>query len=124
MGVLGVKAAVVDLVDHLQANDMRAGPDMPQLTPPAVWVTVGAVQPELLSGGGTVQLQLYVLAPNAQPLDVLDVLDDHTQQLLQLVDSDGDIVPATVATPDSRTTLPAYRVTVLVPYTPTGEATP
>lgn len=122
--MLGVRQAVVDLVEHLTAGGLRAGADMPQLTPPAVWVTVGTIQPDLLAGGGHVQLQLYVMAPNAAPLDVLTLLDDTTHDLLQLVDSDGDIIPATIATPDGRTPLPAYRVTVTVPYTPTEGETP
>lgn len=119
--MLGVKAAVSDLVDHLRDNLLRADTNLPQLNPPGVWVTVAAIQPDLLSGAGHVQLHLYVVAPNAQPLDVLDVLDDVTQDLLELVDSDGDILPATVVQPDGTTPLPAYRVPVTIPYIPTGD---
>ena len=111
---------MVELTTHLRGAGLRADTNLPELNTPGVWVTVAAIQPDLLSGGGHVQLHLYVVTANAQPLDVLDMLDEATQQLLDLVDSDGDLVPATVVSSDG-SSLPAYRVTVTVPYLPTGE---
>lgn len=115
----GIKAVLVDLVEHLVDNDVRATLDPAGLNVPAVWVTPANIAPEFLSGGGTVTAYLYLIVANSAPLDVLDGFDQLLGDVLALVDSDGDIVPQSIVLPGNPQTMPALRVQVQVTYTPT-----
>lgn len=112
----GFAPALEALAGHLRANAVRADVDPAKVNPPAVWVAFGEARPELLTGDGQVLANLYCLAPNVPYAAALVVLDALAGDVLDLVDTEGDILPATVVMPDGKVTLPAFRLQTLIPY--------
>lgn len=116
----GIAAALTGLADDLRAGGLVASIDASELQAPCVWVDVDHVAPEFLAGDGTLWASLHLIAPNAAPVDALAMLDTLLAEVLDLVDPEDDIVPETVILPSNASEgLPAFRVTVLRPYTRT-----
>lgn len=116
----GIAAALEDLASDLRAGGLVASIDASELQAPCVWVDLDHIAPEFLAGDGTVWASLHLIAPNAAPVDALTMLDDLLAEVLDLVDSEDDVVPETVILPSNASEgLPALRVTTLRPYTRT-----
>lgn len=115
MAGLGITAVVQSVVDALTAAGLNASADPAGLNLPGVWVGVESISPELLSGDGTVTLRLNACVPNTVYLDALTMLDELLADVLDVVDSEGDITPITVALPDGQA-VPSYQLNVLRPY--------
>lgn len=113
----GIKTALVNLAADLTAAGIVASIDPAELQAPCVWVDIDHLAPELMSGDGTVWAQLHLIAPNAAPLDALDLLDGLLAQVLDVIDPEDDIVTETVVLPSNTSEgLPALRITTLRPY--------
>lgn len=115
MAGMGIAAIVTELVDALTAQDINASADPAGLNLPGVWVGVETISPELLDGNGTVVLRLNACVPNTLYLDALAQLDELLADVLDVLDSEGDIIPITVALPDGQA-VPSYQLNVLRPY--------
>jgi uncharacterized protein YidB (DUF937 family) len=116
----GILAALDAVVAELTAAGLRASINPAKLTPPAVWVSLDKLIPELLDGNGAAQIRVNLIVPDTtlpQGLDALDQLLAKVWAVLPLAVE--DVTPEGVVLPDSPNPLPSLRVTVQVPYTRT-----
>jgi hypothetical protein len=114
-----VGATLQALVDALVDGGLQADLDPAKVNLPGVWVSVGLIRPELLDGSGTVEARLNLISRDLPYPATLEALDGLLAQVLDLVDTEGDVIPESVVMPDGPASLPSYRVTVLAHYTRT-----
>lgn len=115
----GVQAALDNLTAALVAADIRAALNPEKVNPPAVWVTLSELRPELLNGDGTVAAYLYLIAAGTSHSASLAQLDALLGDVLAVVDPEDVILPVSVVLPSAqgKRTLPSLRITTLTTYT-------
>lgn len=102
---------LADLVDSLTAAGLRATIDPRDVNAPAVWVSPRQIAHDILSGG-TVTVDLWLIAPDNGIPAALAVLADMLDTVLSVVDPDAPTSLAeSLALPDTPAPLPAFRVT-------------
>ena len=111
----GIRTALQDVVDHLVDNGISASLDGAQVQWPGVWVWPGAIRPELLNGNGTMLALLQLAVPNTEAGAALDQLDELLGDVLDLFDSEGDVLPQLVQPPGA-SPLPGLQVTIIISY--------
>lgn len=112
---MSLATAVLDLVDALNAAGIPAAADAGEVNLPGVWVQLDRVAENLLSGGITVTLRLFLIAGDTGTAAALDTLSTLYRQVLTVVtpNTDADTTTAAVQLPDNPSTpLPALQLTV------------
>jgi hypothetical protein len=113
-------AQVLDgMVAYLRDNGIRAATDPAGVNLPGVWVWLAGIEPNRISGDGDVRLQLNLMTADLEARTVLTQLDELLGEVLDLVDSEGDILPVSIVLPGTPNTLPGLQLTTLQPYTRT-----
>jgi hypothetical protein len=112
----GLAKVLDDMVEHLRSHDIRAATDPAQVNLPGVWVWLAGIDPNRLDGNGDVRLQLNLITADLEARTVLMQLDELLGQVLDVVDSEGDIIPVSVVLPGTPNTLPGLQLTTLQPY--------
>ncbi len=111
----GILTALQGVADHLVANGISASLDGAQVQWPGVWVWPGPIRPELLDGNGTIAALLQLAVPNTETIAALDQLDELLGDVLDLFDSEGDVLPQLVQPPGA-SPLPGLQVTIIIDY--------
>lgn len=110
---MNIKRAVADVEDALRDAGLNASPDPRFLNPPCVWLSANAVDHNLLSGGGTVRVDCYLIAPDHGVDRVLGVLSDMLDKALGVLDPAAETsLNEAVTLPSGGGPMPAFRVTV------------
>lgn len=110
---LDIAAQLDTLTAALKAVDLRAAVDPRDLNPPCVWVAPRSMSHELLSGGGTMRADLYLIAPDSGAAQALRTLSGLLDLVLAVVAPDADTsLSESVTLPGGGQPLPAFRVTV------------
>lgn len=112
----GLAKVLDDMVEHLRSHDIRAATDPAGVNLPGVWVWLAGIDPNRLDGNGDVRLQLNLMTADLEARTVLTQLDQLLGQVLDVVDSEGDIIPVSVVLPGTPNTLPGLQLTTLQPY--------
>jgi hypothetical protein len=76
------------------------------------WLALEEIRPVNVAGALELRCQLYLIAPDLDPVRALGVLTPMLNSLRTVVTPDGPVVPQGVVMPDSPTPLPALRVPV------------
>lgn len=102
-----------ELVDLITEDaGIRATIDPRDVNAPAVWVSPRQIDHDILAGG-TVTVDLWLVAPDNGTPRALAVLDEMLSAVLGVVDPDAPTSLAeSLKLPDSPAPLPAFRVTV------------
>lgn len=112
-GHLDIAAAAEDVVASLRSAGLRATVEPADVNPPAAWVTARTMAHDLLGGGGTVAIDVYLIAPDTGTAQALRTLSSLLDKALTVVDPDADTSLAEAVTlPGGGQPLPAFRVTV------------
>ncbi|MFC4127387.1 hypothetical protein [Nocardia rhizosphaerae] len=91
---------------------LRASIDPRNINAPAVWVSARQIDHDILAGG-TVTVDLWLIAPDTGIPNALGVLSEMLAAVLSVVDPDAPTSLAeSVRLPDAPAPLPAFRVTV------------
>lgn len=109
-----IPAVCADVTAALAAAGVeRVTTDARDLNPPGVWVSPRVLAHDLLGGGGTVTLDLWLVAPDTGTPQALATLSDLLALVLAAVDPDADTdLAQSVTTPNGSGPLPAWRVTL------------
>lgn len=110
---IDVPAAVAAIVDELKTAGVAATAEPNVLNPPCAWVTARSVSHDLFVGGGTVHLEVYLIAPDNGTSQALRTLTDLLDRALTVLDPDGDTdLSAAVTIPGTAAALPAFKLSV------------
>lgn len=100
-----------ELVDLIDEAGLRVTIDPRNVNPPAVWISPRQIAHDLLAGG-TVTVDLWLIAPDNGTPAALKVLSEMLDVVLSVVDPDAPTSLAeSLALPDTPAPLPAFRVT-------------
>lgn len=117
----GLAQVLDDTVEHLRAAGIRAAIDAVGVNLPGVWVWLGTIEPNRFDGNGDVHVVLNLMTADLAAADVLDQLDQLLGDVLDLVDTEGDITPVSIVLPGTPNTLPALQLTTLRRYQRNGD---
>lgn len=107
-----VKGVLSELTTALRGQHLSASADPRRLNPPCVWLSAASVEHNLLGGGGTVRVDLYLIAPDHGVDQALDHLDSMLTKVLKVVDPATETsLNEAVTLPTGGGPMPAFRVT-------------
>ncbi|AWY04758.1 hypothetical protein PQC61_gp12 [Gordonia phage Emperor] len=110
---MNINDAVAEVETALRGAGLAASADPRQLNPPCAWVSATGLTHELLSGGGTVRLDVYLIAPDHGVTAALDVLSTLLDKALDALDPATETsLNEAVTLPAGGGPLPAFRLTV------------
>ncbi|MBF6085296.1 hypothetical protein IU485_28405 [Nocardia cyriacigeorgica] len=107
-------AGVLDqVVATLAAGGVRASVDPRNLNPPCAWVVGRSVAHDLLGGGGTVTVNVYLIAPDAGTPQAWRTLTELLNDTLAVLDPDADTeLSESITLPGGGGPVPAFLVSV------------
>lgn len=104
---------MVNLVDLLEAAEVRATMDPAEVNVPGAWVTLDGFQVTNLRGATAVDVAVYLIVGDQDTRRALDSLADlYAKVVPGVLRPDGRVVAQGVLLPDSSTALPALKVPV------------
>lgn len=107
-----VKGVLAELTTTLRGENLVASADPRRLNPPCIWLSANRLEHNLLGGGGTVRVDLYLIAPDHGVDQALDHLDDMLTRVLKVIDPDAETsLNEAVTLPTGGGPMPAFRVT-------------
>ncbi|MBF6483845.1 hypothetical protein IU431_06695 [Nocardia otitidiscaviarum] len=113
MASFDIAAQLEDVAAQLRAAGVRASVEPRDLNPPCAWVVGRSLAHELLSGGGTLTADVYLIAPDTGIMAALAALTELLDLALTVIEPDADTsLSESVTLPGGGGPLPAYRLTV------------
>ncbi|MGW0247924.1 hypothetical protein ACWDYH_14950 [Nocardia goodfellowii] len=113
MATFDIASILEGLADELKAAGVRAAVDPRDLNPPCAWVVARSIAHELLGGGGTVAVEVYLIAPDSGAPQAYRTLTDLLDKALTVLEPDADTsLSEAVTLPGGGGPLPAFRLTV------------
>lgn len=103
---------VFDLVDALQAADVRAAEDPADLNLPGAWVTVDQITPANMAGALRLECLVFLIVDDTDYKRALGRLAVLYNKVRTVLLPDGPVRPQAVLLPGDTTPLPALRVPV------------
>ncbi len=101
-----------ELVDLIDEAGLRVTIDPRNVNPPAVWISPRQITHDILAGGGTLTVDLWLIAPDNGTPAAMKILSEMLTAVLSVVDPDAPTSLAeSLALPDTPAPLPAWRVT-------------
>ena len=118
--------ALQQLADALTAGGVPTAIDPRDVNLPGAWIKRLSRHPDLLCGGETLRVQLWLIAPDIGTWDALGYLDDMYALAVDILppNSGDPSTDATALLPDSATPYPATHYDALIQLTPDTTPSP
>ncbi|MFJ3394003.1 hypothetical protein [Leifsonia aquatica] len=114
MPALDIDAAVALVIDKLGEAGVPAEADARDINPPMAWVTTGNLTIETLAGGGSLVVNIDLIAPNLGETETRPILNGMLHKALTVISPDGPIETDRALPLRDGSMLPAYRIPVAV----------
>lgn len=110
---------LLEALDMLRAElatvGVRAEIDPRDVNPPGAWLALNAItHNDVMCGGGTVQVYVYLIVPDNGIAQATTQLAELLTSALRVFDPDADTITTSVTLPNAGSGLPALRMTVEV----------
>lgn len=111
---MDLSAAADYVVTVLETVDIPASVDPAEVTIPGAWISLREVSDFTMCGGGTVLVDVYLIAPDTMPRDALRILGDLTGLAMTVLDVEQLTTNDAVALPDGGRPKPAFKITTKI----------
>lgn len=111
---MNLSAAADHVVDALETVDIPASVDPAEVTIPGAWISLREVSDFTMCGGGTVLVDVYLIAPDTMPRDALRILSELTERAMTVLDVEQLTTNDAIALPDGGRPKPAFKITTKI----------
>lgn len=111
---MNLNDATDQIVEDLAGVGITATIDPAEIEVPGAWVTAREVDDFTIGGGGTVTVDVYLIAPDVMPRDAMDMLSSLGMQALAVLDVEQMTTNDSIQLPDGGRPKPAFRITTKV----------
>lgn len=109
-----ILSAADHVVSVLDTVGIPAAVDPAEVELPGAWISVTEVDLFALGGGGTVKVDVYLIAPDTMPRTALAILGDLAETALTVLDVDRMTTNDALQLPDGGRPMPAFKLTTKV----------
>lgn len=106
-------AAAANVAAVLETVDIPASVDPAEVTLPGAWISLREVADFTLCGG-TVLVDIYLIAPDTMPRDALRILSELTAAAMTVFDVEQLTTNDAIALPDGGRPKPAFKITTKI----------
>lgn len=111
---MDLAAAADHVADVLETVDIPASVDPAEVTVPGAWISLREVAEFTICGGGTVLVDVYLIAPDTMPRDALRILSELAALAMGVLDVEQMTTNDAVALPDGGRPKPAFKITTKI----------